>query len=245
MALSQLSLSPERLDAVVFDLDGVLTDTAGLHEAAWKETFDAFLSLRREPSAMFSEQDYRAYVDGRRRDDGVRAFLASRGIELPEGSATDPPGAETIKGLSRRKNEAVQERLRRDSVPLPGAEALLQALRQVGIRVAVASSSANAGAVLKSTGLDRFVEIRVDGVDAARLDLPSKPDPALFREALQRLEVEPERAAIFEDAIAGVEAGRRAGFGTVIGVGGERHAEALRGAGADTVVADLSLVAVV
>jgi|TARA_R100000501_G_scaffold8550_1_gene17376 beta-phosphoglucomutase family hydrolase len=242
MTRPHLSLSPERLHAVVFDLDGVLTDTAGLHETAWKETFDAFLRARAGPFDSFSRQDYRAYVDGRRREDGVRAFLESRGIEIPEGSETDPPDAETMKGLSRRKNEAVQEQLRRDSVSLPGAEALLRALRRAGIGVAVASSSANAGAVLKATGLDRFVQIRVDGVDSAQLELPSKPNPALFREALRRLEVEPARAAIFEDAIAGVEAGRRVGFGTVIGVGRGQHAEALVDAGADMVVADLSVV---
>lgn len=244
MTRMEVSLSPEHLDAAVFDLDGVLTDTAGLHEAAWKETFDAFLRQRRPPLADFSQQDYRAFVDGRRREDGVRAFFASRGIELPEGSESDPPDAETVQGLSRRKNEAVQERLRCDSAPLLGARALLQALRRADIRVAVASSSANAGAVLKATGLDSFVQIRVDGVDSARLDLPSKPDPALFREALQRLEVEPTRAAIFEDAIAGVAAGRKAGFHTVIGVGRGQHAEALLAAGADMVVPDLSVVEV-
>lgn len=192
----------------------------------------------------FSEQDYRSYVDGRRREEGVRAFLASRGIDLPDGADSEgnPPDRNTVKGLAFHKNVLLQERLRRDSVPLPGAEALLKALRQSGIRIAVASSSANAATVLEATGLDRFVDVRVDGVEAARLDLPSKPDPAVFREALQRLKVSPDRAVIFEDAIAGVEAGRRAGFAKIIGVGRGRHADALCRASADAVVADLLAV---
>jgi beta-phosphoglucomutase family hydrolase len=244
MRLAKLILSPVCLDAAIFDLDGVLADTAGLHQEAWKETFDAFLRGRGEGSHPFSPNDYRLHVDGRRREDGVRAFLASRGIELPEGSPDDPPDAQSVMGLSRRKNEAVQERLLRGSRALPGAEALLRNLRAAGIRVAVASSSANAGPVLEATVLAPLVEVRVDGLDSARLDLPSKPDPALFLEAVRRLGVAPERAAVFEDALAGIEAGRRAGFGIVIGVGLNERAEALRQAGADDVVADLSQVEV-
>ncbi len=241
-------LSPDRLDVVVFDLDGVLTDTASLHEAAWKETFDAFLRSRAEPFSEFTRADYLQHVDGRARRDGVRAFLASRRIELPDGREIDPPEAITIEGLARRKNEAVQERLEHDAMPLPGAEALLESLCRARIRVAVASSSANAGPVLRATGLARFVEARVDGLDLSRLNLPGKPDPAMFLEALRQLGVGPERAALFEDAIAGVEAGRRVGFAFVIGVGGggggDTHAMALRGAGADEVVRDLSEVVV-
>ena len=237
-----LHLSRAGLDAAIFDLDGVLTDTAALHEAAWKEMFDAFLRERGEGREPFSSRDYRLYVDGRRREDGVRAFLASRAIDLPEGSPQDPPEAETVNGLSRRKNDAVRERLRVASEALPGADHLLRDLRAAGVRVAVASSSANAGTVLEATGLARHVEVRVDGLDAARLDLPSKPDPALFLETLERLEVEPARAAVFEDALAGVEAGRRAGFGTVVGVASGPRADALRTAGANEVVEDLSWV---
>lgn len=240
--MTTLRLSPACLDAAIFDLDGVLTDTAALHEAAWKETFDAFLRSRGEQLRPFGPEDYRLHVDGRRREDGVRAFLASRGIELPEGSRDDPSGASTIAGLSRRKNEVVQARLRHESKALPRAEALLGALRAAGIGIAVASSSANAGTVLEATGLDRHVDARIDGRDAARLDLPGKPDPALFIEALRRLGADPGRAVIFEDAIAGVEAGRRAGFATVIGVGPPARAKALREAGADEVVTDLSCV---
>lgn len=244
MSRPRLRLSPGRLDAVVFDLDGVLTDTARLHEAAWKETFDAFLSRRSTPFAAFTHADYLDRVDGRTRQDGVRAFLAARRIDLPEGTATDASDAETVEGLSRRKNERVGERLGRDSTPLPGAEALLAALRDAGVRVGVASSSANAALVLEATGLHRFVEVRVDGVDIAALGLPGKPDPAMYREALARLGVGPDRAAVVEDAIAGVEAGRRAGVFLVVGVGRGSHAESLRRAGANAVVRDLAEVVV-
>jgi beta-phosphoglucomutase family hydrolase len=237
-------LSRTAFDAVVFDLDGVLTDTAALHEVAWKETFDGFLRGREGPFAAFTPADYLAHVDGRPRLDGVRAFLLSRGIELPEGSAEDAPGVATVAGLARRKNEMVQARLAQDAVPLPGAKALLEALRAAGIRVAVASSSANARMVLEATGLAGLVEARVDGMEAARLGLPGKPDPAIFLEALRRLGVAAGRAAILEDAIAGVEAGRRAGFARVIGVGRGSQATALRGAGADMVVRDPSELSV-
>ncbi|WP_291138539.1 HAD family phosphatase [Erythrobacter sp.] len=239
-----MHLSPARLDAAIFDLDGVLTDTASLHEAAWKETFDAFLRTWDDRQPPFGPDDYQLYVDGRRREEGVRTFLASRGIKLPEGAQDDPPGAETVMGLSRRKNEAVQERLRTASRALPGAERLLRDLRTSGIAIAVASSSANARQVLEATGLAHHVQARVDGIDASRLDLPGKPHPALFEEALRRLGVKAERAVIFEDAIAGVEAGRRAGFARVIGVGPNARADALREAGADEVVGDLSGVTV-
>ncbi|WP_299821066.1 beta-phosphoglucomutase family hydrolase [uncultured Jannaschia sp.] len=244
MGKQALQLSRNDLDAVVFDLDGVLTDTASLHEAAWKEMFDAFLCDRPDPLPEFTRADYLAYVDGRPRLEGVRAFLASRSIVLAEGATDDPPGTATVAGLARRKNELVRARLVRDAAPLRGAEALLAALRGAGIRVAVASSSANAEAVLDATGLARFVEVRVDGVVASRNDLPGKPDPAIFVEALRRLGVGAGRAALFEDAVAGVQAGRRAGFARVIGVGHDARVDALRAAGADVVVGDLSEVAV-
>lgn len=244
MGGAPLQLSRADLDAVVFDLDGVLTDTASLHEAAWKETFDAFLRDRPDPLPAFTRADYLGHVDGKPRVEGVRAFLASRDIALPDGAADDPPGAATVAGLARRKNELVRARLTRDAAPLPGAEALLAALRGAGIRVAVASSSANAEAVLEATGLARLIEVRVDGVVASRDDLPGKPDPAIFVEALGRLGVGAGRAALFEDAVAGVRAGRRAGFARVVGVGPDAQVDALREAGADVVVGDLSEVAV-
>jgi beta-phosphoglucomutase family hydrolase len=238
----KVMLSRERHRAVVFDLDGVLVDSARLHAAAWKEAFDAFLREHHPDEAPFEEEDYLAHVDGRPRRDGVRAFLASRGIELPEGSEEDRPGAATVEGVAADKQARVVERLGRDSRPLPGAERLMAALREGGVRVAVATSSANGAAVLEATGLGRFVEARVDGIEARRLGLPGKPDPAGFEEALRRLGVPAGEAAVFEDALPGVEAGRAAGFALVVGIGPPERARALRGAGADAVVRDLAEV---
>lgn len=253
-----LTLSPARFDAAIFDLDGVLTDTARLHARAWKAVFDGFLrrysAARGEAFRPFDlSADYLAYVDGRPREAGVRAFLAARGIALPESGAAGAAGSgrESVASLAARKDRRVKAALRRDSRSLPGAEALLAALRQAGIRVAVASSSANCALVLRVTGLERFVEARVDGVLAAELQLPGKPDPALFLEAARRLGVAPARAVLFEDALPGVEAGRRGGFGCVVGVAGvvgvnpgRGQAEALRAQGADCVIGGLSEVAV-
>jgi HAD superfamily hydrolase (TIGR01509 family) len=239
----EVVLDPDVHRAAVFDLDGVLVDSARLHMAAWKEAFDAFLAAHHPGQPRFGEADYLAHVDGRPRRDGVRAFLRSRGIALPEGAADDPPGAATVEGVAGDKNARVLERLERDSVPMPGAAALLEALRGAGVRVAVATSSANGAAVLRATGLERFVEARVDGLEARRLGLPGKPDPAGFEEALRRLGVAAARAAVFEDALAGVEAGRRADFRLVVGVGPVERAEALRAAGANVVVRDLRGVA--
>lgn len=241
-----LVLSRERIDGVVFDLDGVLTDTARIHAGAWKETFDAFLRARADrlgaPFVPFdAEGEYLAHVDGRRRRDGIRAFLESRGIVLPEGDPRDPADAETVEALARVKDKRVQEHLR-EAEPLPGAEALMAALRDAGLRVVVASSSANCQGVLEATGLARLVDIRVDGVDAKELELPGKPDPSMFQEALRRAGLSPDRAVVFEDAISGVEAGRRAGMALVVGVGRGRQADALKEKGADAVVADLSEV---
>lgn len=244
-----LVISRSDVDAVVFDLDGVLTDTARIHAAVWKTVFDDVLRLRAEKGDQlfrpFEDIDYRAHVDGRPRFDGIQAFLASRSIRLPEGNLDDPEGAETVRGLAHRKNFLVRERLDRESVPEPGALALLEALRRSGVGIAVASSSANCVTVLRAAALDGFIDVRVDGVDAAELGLPGKPDPALFLEALHRLGVQPSRAAVFEDAVAGVEAGRRAGFSRIVGVGRGEQAEALRRHGADVVVASLTEVAVV
>lgn len=243
-----ISISRGRFDGAVFDLDGVLTDTARVHSAAWKTVFDDFLQRHsaRTGSAFrpFVQAEYLTYVDGRSRADGVRQFLASRGIRLPEG-APDDLTEDTVQGLAARKDALVQEGLQRASETLPGAEAVLRALKRVGIGTAVASSSANCALVLKVTGLDRLVDVRVDGIVAAELDLPGKPAPALFLEAASRLGVAPGRAILFEDALPGVEAGRRGGFGCVVGMDRGDQAAALRQHGADVVIRDLTQVRVV
>lgn len=225
----------------------MLTDTARVHSAVWKAVFDEF--LKRHSARMgvgfrpFDAQaDYLAHVDGRSREDGVRQFLASRGIHLPETAPNDP---DTVEALAARKDARVQEALRRASETLPGAEAVLKALKQAGIKTAVASSSANCALVLQVTGLERFVDVRVDGIVAAEMGLPGKPDPALFLEAVSRLKITPDRAVLFEDALPGVEAGRRGDFSCVVGVDRVGQADALRQRGADAVIRDLTQVRVV
>jgi len=236
-------------DAALFDMDGVLTDTARLHIDAWQQLFDEFLRRRAAASGeafvpFDTGADYLAYVDGRPREDGVRLFLASRGIALPEGAESDRDEAETVAALSRRKDGIFGRALEAGVAPLPGAEPLLRQLRHVGIGIAVVSSSRNCAAVLAATGLSALVDVRVDGMDAVTLGLPGKPAPDLFLEAARRLGVEPRRGILFEDAIAGVEAGRRGGFGQVVGVDLGDHAAALVSHGADVVIADVSEVAV-
>lgn len=243
-----LRLSPREHAAVLFDLDGVLTDTAAVHAAAWAALFDAVLARLAESTTFrpFDPRaDYLAHVDGRRREDGVRSFLAARGIALPEGSATDPEGALTVAALARSKQALFEAALRRHGVAqLPGAGPLLAALQRAGTPVAVVSASRNCAALLAATGLAAFVAERVDGVEAAALGLPGKPAPDTFLEAARRLRVAPARCVVFEDALAGVEAARRGGFGLVVGVDRGEQALALRSAGADTVIRDLSEVAV-
>lgn len=238
-------LSAERFDAVLFDKDGVLTETATLHAEAWKWTFDDFLRLRAETSGeqverFDVEDDYRRYVDGKPRYDGVRSFLASRGIELAEGDPTDPPIADTVAGLGNRKNELVVELIETEGVrAFPGSVRLVEDLRRQRFRTAVVSSSANCGAVLRSAGIDHLFDTQVDGIVAAELGLPGKPAPDTFLFAARSLQVAPERAVVVEDALAGVEAGRAGGFGLVIGVDRLNQAQALRDHGANLVVADL------
>ncbi len=238
-------LSGGRFDAVLFDLDGVLTETATLHAAAWTRMFDTFLRSRAEasgePLELFDiDDDYRRYVDGKPRYDGVRSFLASRGIELPEGEPSDPPIFETVAGLGNRKNELVVELIEIEGVEaFPGSVRLVEELRRRGIRTAVVSSSANAEAVLRSAGIAHLFDARVDGTIAQELGLPGKPAPDTFLEAARRLDVVAERAVVVEDALAGVEAGSAGGFGLVIGVDRLDQAEALRDHGADLVVTDL------
>jgi beta-phosphoglucomutase family hydrolase len=226
-------------DAVVFDMDGVVTDTASVHARAWKRLFDEVLAERGQPPFDI-ETDYRRYVDGKPRSAGIRDFLASRGITLPEGDPDDPPERETVAGLGNRKNGYFLTELREQGAkPYPTTVELVRRLGEKGIGTAIISASRNMDEVLKSAGLADLFRVRVDGNEAARLGIPGKPDPAVFLEAASRLGAEPARAAVVEDAIAGVEAGRRGRFGLVVGVDRTGDADGLRRAGADVVVSDL------
>ena len=232
------------LEAVVFDTDGVLTDTASVHAAAWKRLFDEYLRERSarlgEPFRPFEQDDYLRHVDGKPRYDGVAGFLASRGISLPWGDPADPAGRETVCGLGNAKNRWFLDHLREHGVAaFPTSVALVRELRGRGVRTAVVSASRNMGSVLDAAGIRGLFDTEVDGEAAARLGLAGKPDPAIFLEAARRLGVTPARAAVVEDALAGVEAGRRGGFGLVIGVDRAGQAAALRERGADVAVDDL------
>lgn len=237
---------PPHVTACLFDLDGVLTQTALVHNAAWKETFDDLLRVwskeRDVPFVPFdSGPDYHRYVDGRQRADGVRTFLASRGITLPEGRPDDPATAETVNGVGNRKNILVLERIAAGAVQVyPGSVAYLEAATAVGLRRAVVSASANCRDVLRAARIEHMLEVRVDGVVARELGLPGKPAPDTFLEGARRLGVDRVNCAVFEDALAGVEAGRAGGFGYVVGVDRVGQADALLEHGADTVVKDLS-----
>lgn len=237
---------PPGISACLFDLDGVLTQTAKVHAAAWKQMFDAFLLERSErsgePFRPFEiATDYAQYVDGRLRQDGVRAFLASRGIELEEGAVDDPPTAPTVHGLGSRKNDLVLEIIRRQGVDVyEGSVRFLEAVRDAGLRRAVVSASKNCREVLAVVGIEHLFELRVDGIVAQEEGLRGKPAPDTFLAAAAKLGVAPAQSAVFEDAIAGVEAGRAGSFGWVVGVDRVGHAAALRSHGADTVVNDLS-----
>lgn len=237
---------PDGTRACLFDLDGVLTKTAVVHNAAWKEMFDAYLRERSrrtgEPFVPFDPgRDYDEYVDGKPRADGTRSFLASRGIELPEGSDDDPPSAETIHGLGTRKNEIVLRRIREDGVEAyESSVRYVRAARDAGLRRAVVSSSANCRDVLVAAGIEDLFEARIDGVVAGREHLRGKPAPDTFLAAARALGLGPQAAAVFEDALAGVEAGRAGSFRFVVGVDRTGQADALKKHGADVVVADLA-----
>ncbi len=227
---------PSGIRACLFDLDGVLTQTAQLHAEAWRETFDTFLRERsettNEPFVQFDPLlDYERYVDGRPREDGVREFLAARGIQ---------PDAGTITVLGDKKNARVLELIRRRGLePYGGSVLYVQAVRDAGLRRAVVSASANCRAALEATCLTDLFEVRIDAARAGEEHLRGKPAPDTFLAAARALDVQPANAAVFEDALAGVEAGRAGGFGFVVGVDRTGHADALRGAGADLVVSDL------
>jgi trehalose-phosphatase len=233
-------IDPDTYDAVVFDLDGVVTDTASVHEAAWKQLFDGFLASRDEAEGedhrTFTSEDYRREVDGKPRLDGVRSFLAGRGIEADE---------QTVAELGERKNDHFLDRLEQDGVQIfDSTVELVHRLHLQGVRTAVFSASRSAGPVLERAGLGSLFEVRVDGLTAAEHDLPGKPDPAVPVEATRRIDAEPARTVLVEDAEAGVEAGRRGGFGLVIGVDRAGSPEALEEHGADVVVSDLCEVSV-
>lgn len=244
----------ERIDGVIFDMDGVVTRTAVVHFASWKQLFDAYLAERSAAAASgrptntppldarpFDEDDYRLYVDGKPRSSGVRDFLASRGITLPEGQPDDPPDRETVAGLGNRKNAVFLARVVADGVEsFPSTVEFLARLRQAGRRVALISASENATQILRAAGvLDRF-DVKVDGSDARREGWPGKPHPAMFVEAARRLGTGIARTAVVEDALAGVEAAVRGGFGFVLAIDRAGYREELSVAGADLVVSDLA-----
>ena len=237
---------PDSIAACLFDMDGVLTKTAAVHAAAWTQMFDDFLQARATAGQSAykpfdTHDDYDEYVDGKPREDGVRDFLASRGITLPEGQPDDPPGAQTVYGLGNRKNQLLLKRISDDGVEVfDGSVRYLQAVQRAGLRRAVVSSSANTAQVLKVTGLDKYFEVRVDGVTIAQQHLHGKPAPDTFLDAARQLGVEPARAAVFEDALSGVAAGRAGHFGFVVGVDRVGQAQALAEHGADQVVQDLA-----
>ena len=237
---------PKGTRGCLFDLDGVLTKTAKVHDAAWKEMFDDFLRDRSrrtgQPFVPFDPvKDYDEYVDGKPREDGTRAFLASRGIDLPEGGEDDRPDAQTIHGLSNRKNQIVLQRIHTDGVEAyEGSVRYVRAARDAGLRRAVVSSSANAHDVLVAAGIEDLFETRIDGVVAERDHLRGKPAPDTFLAGARALGLEPPAAAVFEDALAGVAAGRAGGFGCVVGVDRAGQADELRKHGADIVVTDLA-----
>ncbi|HEX2047976.1 MAG TPA: beta-phosphoglucomutase family hydrolase [Acidimicrobiales bacterium] len=236
----------EGLDAVIFDMDGVVTDTAVVHAASWKKLFDAYLEevarVTGTDVVPFDERaDYERYVDGKNRYDGVRSFLESRGIDLPDGSPDDPAGSDTVCAMGNDKDNYFLEHIREHGVrAYESTLRVIRDLRAKGVKTALVSASRNAEEVLSIAGAADLFDERVDGVVAAELDLRGKPDPSTFLEAARRLGVDPARAAVVEDALAGVAAGRAGRFGLVVGVARAGQHHALRHAGADVVVADLA-----
>ncbi len=238
-------ITRSQYDAVLFDLDGVITNTASIHGACWKKMFDEYLqrraTARGEAFRPFDPvTDYRLHVDGKPRFDGVHDFLTSRGIELPEGSPHDPPEAETVGGLGNRKNRLVTKAIEEEGVDAyEGSIRFIHKLREQGFKVAVVSSSENCEAVLKAADLDALFELRVDGAMVEAQHLAGKPAPDTFLIAAKLLGVEPTRAVVVEDALTGIEAGLAGKFGLVVGVARRGNAEELRRHGAHLVVDDL------
>jgi beta-phosphoglucomutase family hydrolase len=232
---------PDPIRACLFDLDGVLTRTATVHFAAWKRTFDEFLQRFAPGQPEFSQVDYNRYVDGKHRADGVRGFLASRDITLPEGSPGDPPEAATVQAIATRKNEMVLRELDEHGVEVyPGSIDYLRAVKEAGLATAVVTASANGEKVIEAGGFADLIDVRVDGLVAARDALRGKPEPDTFLAAARLLGVPPAEAVVYEDALSGVAAGRDGGFGFVVGVDRVGQAAALAEQGADVVVQDLS-----
>jgi beta-phosphoglucomutase family hydrolase len=238
-------INRDRYDAVLFDLDGVITDTASLHARCWKQMFDEYLQKRaRQKGEAFRpfdiDIDYRSYVDGKPRYDGVRDFLKSRGIELPEGNREDPAEVETVCGLGNRKDDLVNDAIAETGVePYEGSVRFIHQLRRNGFEIAVVTSSQNCTAVLRAAKLDEFFKVRVDGNVIHEQRLAGKPAPDTFLLAARLLGVEPIRTVVIEDALSGVEAGSKGNFGLVIGVARKGNAEELKRHGAHLVVRDL------
>lgn len=237
---------PDSVTACLFDMDGVITQTAKVHDAAWKEMFDEFLrewsAEHQVPFVPFdSVRDYDEYVDGKPRMEGTASFLESRGIELPAGEESDPPGAHTVWGLSNKKNDLILKVLARDGVQVyEGSARYVKAVREAGLRTAIVSSSANTQAVLLAAGVAGLFDVRVDHQVAEARKLHGKPAPDTFLEAARLLGVPAANATVFEDALAGVAAGRAGNFGFVVGVDRVGQAEQLHAHGADVVVQDLA-----
>jgi len=245
---TRVELSPRVYDAVIFDLDGVVTQTAAVHGAAWKKLFDEYLQerTRRDGHAYAPfdiDADYRRYVDGKPRYEGVRSFLASRDIEIPYGNPEDDPETETICGLGNRKNEIFHRHLRREGVKVYDSSiSLIKQLKADGFKTAVVSSSKNCEAVLKAARAEDLFDAKVDGLDQARLQLKGKPNPDIFLAAAWQLDTDPQRAVVVEEAIDGDKAGHRGHFGLVIGVDRVGHGDQLKQGGADVVVKDLAQI---
>ncbi len=236
---------PDSLQAVIFDMDGVVTDTARIHARCWKEVFDGYLRARSERTGEtfvpFTEDDYLRFVDGKPRYDGAASFLSSRRDELRRGRPSDQPGYGTVCAIANLKDQEFERIVKSEGVaPFPSTIAFIRTLRSHGLRTALISSSRHAKVILAGAGIMDLFDAVVDGIDAEAREIPGKPDPAIFLTAARQLAVEPACAAIVEDALAGVEAGRRGGFGSVVGIDRVSHGDELRQHGADIVVTDLS-----
>ena len=237
------TVTPDKFDAVLFDLDGVITATARIHASAWKQAFDEILKKRAggESFRPFDKQsDYEDYVDGKPRYDGAQSFLESRHVDVPRGTPDDAPDKETVWGIANRKNKLFEEALKREHVDVfEGTVDWVRHLRRAGIKTAVVSSSSHCEAIVQNAGISNLFDARMDGDIAVRMKLEGKPAPDTYLKAAEMLGVDAKRAVVVEDALAGVEAGRSGGFGLVIGVDRKHDADALRENGADIVVSDL------